>query len=439
MALPGGDVVPGGVGRRLVVAGDAHGQVDLDRIGVLELVDQQVAVALPQGPPHGRAVLGVAQHVAGEDQQVVELELAGPAPLVRGLEGEAPEVDGQPPHGLVADLASQRDGLVADRAEAQLEGGQVVAGPVALLAVGAAARHLAEQRELGVLVAGGVDPAGPGFEPLELGQQLVVVVTAPVALGDDRADLGEQPVERSGPVRDLARRGRGVVAGEVPVLVERQGHEPQAVGADAARRGEQERPFDGRVGEQLVEEAAPPVVERDRRRDLVEDLDPRGQAGLDRVLAEDPLGEAVERPDRGPVEVVERGPAARRPAGVAAVRELGRQRPADPVAQLGRGLLGERDRGDRVEGRRAGRDQLDDPVDEGAGLARAGPRLDEQRGGEVARDAVAGDLVGRGGEGGGHGRPAGSTSVAYGSTWGSVRLRSHWRRSSATPMASGSQ
>jgi hypothetical protein len=427
VALAGGDLAPRRVRRGVVVGGDEHGQLDLDRVGVLELVDQQVPVALPQRRPDRGAVVGVAQHVAGEDQQVVELELACPAPLVGRLEREAPQVDRQARDRRDGHLAPQRAGPVPDVLVALLEGGEVVARPVGRPAVGAAARCLAEQPELGVLVAGRLDPAGPGLEVGELGQQLVVLGAASVALGDDRIDVGQQAVEPAGPVRDLAGRRRGAVAGEVPVLVEGERDQPQAVGTDAARGGQEERALDRRVGEQLVEEAAPPVVERHRRRDLVQHLDARWEARLDRVLAEDALGEAVERPDRGAVEVVERGAAAGRPLGVGraaraargigAVGQLGGQRSADPVAQLGRCLLGEGDRGDRVERRSAAGDEPDDAVDERARLARAGPRLDEQGGGEVVRDAVACDLVRRGAGGsgggrGGHGRPSGSTRLA---------------------------
>ena len=65
------------------------------------------------------------------------------------------------------------------------------------------------------------------------------------------------------------------------------------------------------------------------------------------MLAQQPLGERVEGADGGPVQLVERGLAQRLGTGFG--RRVGRlllQRPAHPVAQLGRRLLGESDRGD---------------------------------------------------------------------------------------------
>ncbi len=81
-------------------------------------------------------------------------------------------------------------------------------------------------------------------------------------------------------------------------------------------------------------------------------------------------------------------------AGAGAL-ELVVEAPAHAVAQLGRGLLGERDGRDLVEARGAGDDQLGDALDEGARLPRPRGRLHEQRLVERLRDAVARRLVGR--------------------------------------------
>ena len=106
---------------------------------------------------------------------------------------------------------------------------------------------------------------------------------------------------------------------------------------------------------------------------------PRWEPGFDGVLGEEPLRERVQRRHRGAVELLEGELAARRRDGssVAARRLL--ERPADPVAQLGRGLLGERDRGDLAHGHVAARDQRDHPVDQRLGLARSRARFDEER------------------------------------------------------------
>ena len=59
-----------------IVGAEQRGQLDLDRIGVLELVDQDAVVALPEPRPGRRTVLGIAQQRAGEHEQIVEVELA---------------------------------------------------------------------------------------------------------------------------------------------------------------------------------------------------------------------------------------------------------------------------------------------------------------------------------------------------------------------------
>ncbi len=146
--------------------------------------------------------------------------------------------------------------------------------------------------------------------------------------------------------------------------------------------------------------------------------------------------------------------AARRTA----LTRLGREHLAHAVAQLAGGLLGERDRGDRLD-RHALVDERDDPPDERAGLAGAGAGLDEQRRRRVGADAVPLGLVRRGFDGGSASAPP-SGAVAAGSksssswpvtTRGSVgagnqrasrsswRLRSHSGQRSPVPRLSGWQ
>ena len=58
-----------------VVRGDEHGDLDLDRIGVLELVQEQPLVALGERASHVETDSRVAKYVARQHEQVVELEL----------------------------------------------------------------------------------------------------------------------------------------------------------------------------------------------------------------------------------------------------------------------------------------------------------------------------------------------------------------------------
>ena len=178
----------------------------------------------------------------------------------------------------------------------------------------------------------------------------------------------------------------------------------------------------------LVAGAPPALLEREQRRHFVTHLDARGQSGLHGKCSEDALREGVKRADRG---VVERLECARRTACAPSGSIVGRSRlrlqlAAHTVAELGGGLLGERDRGDAAHGNRelrpVGGDELDDPVDEHRRLARARPRFDEQRLVESRPHRIAAP----------RGRRSGATSAIawpissrYSPSSGAVRLRSH--------------
>ena len=87
--MPGTDLhlVPRHVAGPGIEPGDQHRQLDLDGIGVLELVDEQMAVAAVQrGADH--AAVRAPQHLAGQHQQVVELELTCLPALGGSIEGE---------------------------------------------------------------------------------------------------------------------------------------------------------------------------------------------------------------------------------------------------------------------------------------------------------------------------------------------------------------
>ncbi len=138
-----------------------------------------------------------------------------------------------------------------------------------------------------------------------------------------------------------------MVDDQVPVAVQLPGDGPELVEPDARDEGPLQRGPHRLVVEQLVEERLPPLVERHGRPDLVEHLERRWQAGFERVLGEDPLGEPVQCREHGRVDLRNRlGRESAPLAGflVGDAFEL----LADTVAQLaGRGL-GEGDGGDVV-------------------------------------------------------------------------------------------
>ena len=104
----------------------------------------------------------------------------------------------------------------------------------------------------------------------------------------------------TGQRRDPVARGAVVVIGEDP----RELAVP--VGLHAERAEHEQRLGEGLVGEELVERALPPVLERHRLLDRIEHLEARRERRLERMLGEDPLGERVQGRDRGVVERVQR-------------------------------------------------------------------------------------------------------------------------------------
>ena len=132
----------------------------------------------------------------------------------------------------------------------------------------------------------------------------------------------------------------------------------------------------------------PPAAEREQALDLVEHVDLGRQPGLHRVLGKDPLGETVDRADRGAVEVDERGlgvhAPVRRRRGVV---DQPLERLPDTRPELTRRGLGEGDCRDLAHGDAAHEHQRDHTIDELLGLARAGAGLDEQQ----LVEAVRGD------------------------------------------------
>src|SRR5206468_2927753 len=77
---------------------EERGQLDLNRVGVLELVDEDALVPLAQACARAQTMLRIAQQGTGEHEQVVELELAGGSPLADRACGAARERDHDPPN-----------------------------------------------------------------------------------------------------------------------------------------------------------------------------------------------------------------------------------------------------------------------------------------------------------------------------------------------------
>ena len=380
-------------------AGDPHRDLDLDRVGVLELVQQQPLVALLQVRAHLGAVVRGGHQLAGQHQQVVELQPALLLPLAGPFDGGLGDAVGQPAQHLVEHLLPDRRGVGLDGDQGGPELGEVAARPVRRLAVGGLQLGgVTEDLEPGGRIGGGLESVSPLAELVQAIPEEVGVVHAVRLLGDQV--LGRAQDSRHVDRRDGCQRGgqhRGVQT--VPLRVERRRDRAQVLELDPGGQGQLDHRGQRSVLEDGRDQRRPAFGEGHLGGDLVEDLDQWRQAGLDRVLAEDPLREGVQGPDRGGVQVVQRLGGAFRAAVVAAglgVADRGLERRAQLVPQLGGGLVGERHRRDLPQrDPTVGEDDRHHPVDQRLGLPGAGPGLDEQGVPEVGADRLAGRIVGQ--------------------------------------------
>ncbi len=93
------------------------------------------------------------------------------------------------------------------------------------------------------------------------------------------------------------------------MLVQDSCHPAEVVEVDAQRERGEEDGLELRVGDERVEELPPALVEADRRLHVVDHLETGWEPGLERMLGEDALGEAVQGREGGVVDVLERNPA----------------------------------------------------------------------------------------------------------------------------------
>ena len=110
---------------------------------------------------------------------------------------------------------------------------------------------------------------------------------------------------------------------------------------------------------------------------FVEHLEARIDAGLDRILAQHARAKRVDGRDAREAERAPRADKRRVATGVAFARDPIVEDLGDPAAHVGRGLFGERDRGDplgrkRLVSRDVAGEQCDKALCQDLGLARAG-------------------------------------------------------------------
>ena len=313
-----------------------HGDLQLDRIGVLELVEHDPGIA---GVQHATDVATLSDEPSGEHEQVVELESATHRPLVRPFEDEPADDRTEQLTSVAAGRFEQALGFCS---ELELEGLEIVecrsrpssrnassrwpCCPASVLrsansscaarTASSVTRPLAGFRSrspiwpMRATVASWVSPGGTSVACDRRGER------------HERRDVDD---ERTGIVE------RHAIVDEVPVGAEVLG--------DAAHPGSHTEPvelaeFDERtaaldqpagwlrVVEQAVEQVVPLLLERKAALEFVEHREAGRQPRLDGEVEQQPAGERVQCSDRCVIEAVEGG--SRPLGGVARQLAIGR-------------------------------------------------------------------------------------------------------------------
>lgn len=374
------DVAPV-LGLGLGAAGDADRELDLDRVGVLELVQQQPLEPLLQIRADRRVA---PEQIASQHQQVVELQPAlGPTKLGR-LQHPLGDPVRKVPKASIEEKLDQRTGDLDHLGAVTADFGDV--GPVLLAPDPSdlqAAQRL-QDRELGLLVGRGVEHQPELADLQQLGQQPVLGVEARLGHPADLGGRGDQPGEIRH--RDQLRRvDQDSFGDQVPVVAEQPRERPKMLQLDPDRHREKQRLGDGVVVEELLLQLGPALLESDRGPDLVEYVDERRQPGLDRMGEQDLLGKGVQGADRGGVQVVQRPVGELAGAVSPCLLELDPQ----AVPQLCACLLGEGHRGDRAQRHAVTQHQGGHSIDQRMRLAGPRTRLDEESGLGIGTDAIA--------------------------------------------------
>ena len=355
--------------------GQQHRELGLQRVGVLELVDQQAPVARRGGGPR----LGVVpQQVAGQDEQVVEPQPALESTLVGVGARERREPAGQHRERAAALLVEDVDTEALDVGAGLT--GRVDVVPAALLApVALPVRDGLDGREHVELVGRGGEGVTDRRERVDVRREQVGVVVA--SLPPDRQKVVDRLAQVRGAQRwDRRRAGRPRQA--VVVLAERERDGSQPRHGQAGRQPHGEHRLQVAVREEGVDQRGPVLLEIHAGLDRLENAEARRQPDLEGMLAQQARREAVQRRQRGLVELVER--LAAPPPCVRVARlviRAGRgvlQSSAHPVAELRGGRLGEGDRREVTQLDVAVGDERDDTVDERGRLPGAGTGLHEQ-------------------------------------------------------------
>ena len=403
---------------RLGLGCEQEEQLRLDGVGVLELVDEDVAVPLSQIPAHLRVF---AKQPRRQHQEVVEAEQPDAQTLFGELEGRSPH---QPDRHRIA-MRQPAVEMPADRAVFGSQGSEVVPQPLDLGPAFPTRSWPSVEREAlsrGHLL-GGIE---------ERREVVPSAETARVAEGAHHL-LGRIPSafrliirnQSQGPIQQLLqhashparlfgpRRGDGIGRIlDIEVLDHLIERLAQLVYPEPRARQFLDQGI--RVGDDALDEARPEAFLEEPGLGLLRLLELGVEAGFDRALAEQTRAEGVDGAEKRAVDAVDRVAKPGRPLAfgriVAGLAIAPLQSHLKSLPQLRRRLAREGDGRDAGDLRFTALDQRHHPVDEERGLAGPGAGLDQEAGSELGADPLA--LVVVDGQRSGRRRPGVGRAVA---------------------------
>ena len=251
----------------------------------------------------------MAQQVSGEDEQIVEFELAFVATLLRCLQGKVTQLGSEP---LLADRVGGGEAPVDgidDAAIASSDGVERRPGIRRPMLRGSAygrlltpLRDAVQCVELLALVGTGIQFCG------ELNERCPHLDLRVRRRGGERMgeliDVHQQvaklQVERFRPL------GGHSVTDEVPVLLEVASKLAQRVDLHVGALDQRDQRLAGRIAEKVVDKFAPAFFESDLATDFIGYGKPRRQPDIEREVTQYSRRKSVHRSDGGLVEICER-------------------------------------------------------------------------------------------------------------------------------------
>ncbi len=389
------------IGLGAIGGGEQQQDFRLQRIGILELVDEDMADALLQLGTHGGAV---AHEIARDQQQVDEVEHPGALLGVFVVADDRPQLVAQKRREVGAGgVAKARKPCVQRAAPRHHLGArerrEILAPslPSPAPVVAAQQRQQRGLQRVVVAPAHGLQARRFVDRTRDLGERLAQPILRIDALGEraERADLFDQRIDLRIAIERLMAPRRVEVAPLQKLPRRGADDRPRTFAVETLTPAQETAQALARRSERLLEPSIEGAFEQFAGHVVGCDLEHRIDARIDRPLAQEIGAKRMDRADTRLLELAERtGEPLAFAGGARGVAARALDLGAQPQLELAGGLLGERHRHDSAKLGAPARQRRDDPVDQCGGFAGAGRGLDDERGVEVVADTIAHALIG---------------------------------------------